>query len=577
MTLTRRLPRRWGAATAAILLAGSVLAGCGRHPAAGPAPSERPQAGGTIVYAAPPETDINWYLPLAGTEFNSLYNFQLIYQLYKPLIWINHQYQVNWATSVARAVTWNPQGTVYHIFLHRRWHWSDGRPVTSRNVLFTWEVLRAASNRHAPAPWPYADTGMGGLPGNIRRVTADGPYELTITLKQPVNQEWFLYNGIAQLTPMPAAAWDRYPRDMTRELAYLGQNGTNPGFDRVVDGPYRLTRAVDKQSWTLSPNPSYDGHKALATIVLTYEASDAAEFAALKSGAAQVGSLDPTQWGARAQLTHDRVRPAYPFAFFGVELNMNPSDPGGLGPVFRRLYVRQALEMGIDQAAIDRLWHGFAPPQYGPVPTIPRTAFLAPGLNHPLYPFDPARGQALLEQHGWRDVHGVMTRRGVRLAFTLLVPAGSGILTQDAELLKADWAREGVQVTLRPEPFADITAAIGNPKASWSAAVGQGIVYGGSYPTGGEMFSSRGGMNTYGYADPVMDRLIARTHQPAATPAAALQAFQAYERYAARQLPMLWINNAVTLSVVADNVHNAYHYFNYLVGFPRMQYWWIAR
>ena len=184
----------------------TVAAGCGAATTNPPASGATGvQKGGTIIFALPPQTNINWYLPVTTAAFDSVYNTQLLNMLYKPLIWINNQYQIDWKSSIARKITYNKQGTVYHVYLNKKWHWSNGQPVTAKDVLFTWNVVKAASATNAPAPWPFVGAGTGDIPNGIQSVVQNNPYELTFTLDKPANQQWFIYNGLIQLVPMPSS------------------------------------------------------------------------------------------------------------------------------------------------------------------------------------------------------------------------------------------------------------------------------------------------------------------------------------------------------------------------------------
>ncbi|NMP24864.1 hypothetical protein HIJ39_21390 [Sulfobacillus sp. DSM 109850] len=224
--------RRIALGAASALAAAVVMAGCGSAPTkTSPSAANKPAAGGTIVYALPSDTNLTWFFPLANLSNNSLYNFQLVDQLYKPLIWINDKYGIDWKDSIAQKITYNKAGTVYHVFMNPRWKWSDGTPVTSSDVLWTWKIIQAISNKNAPTPWPYVGAGTGDIPAGVQSVTANGKYEFTVTLKQPANQEWFIYNGLSQLLPLPEQAWNKYPGNITQEISYLRvfHNWTNHG------------------------------------------------------------------------------------------------------------------------------------------------------------------------------------------------------------------------------------------------------------------------------------------------------------------------------------------------------------
>lgn len=570
-----------------LLLGGSILAAvaltvsaCGQSHA-GTTSSFKANPGATIEYALPPQSNLNWFLPVVNAPDDSIQNFQFIYQMYKPLLWVNANYTVNWKTSIAKKITYNPQGTVYHVFLHHRWHWSNGQPVTSQDVLFTWSVIQAASQSNVPSPWPYVGLGTGDIPNGIQSVVANNNYELTITLKQPANQQWFIFNGIIQLIPMPKGAWDVH-KNMKNELVYLGDHSTDPQFDQVVDGPFKIGPSITNQYWTLVPNTHYDGHKAeVRRVIFEFEGSNDSEFAALKSGSVNVGYLDPSQYGARTELTRqgDVITPEYLFGYYETQLNMFPGSP--VKSLFDQLYMRQALQLGLNREAIDKdVYHGYAPSIDGPIPGTPKTSFLAPDLASNPYPYNPSRGKRLLEAHGWHLVNGVMEKNGVPLKLTLAYPSGSGAETTEVQLMKQDWAREGIDVSLRGMPGSNLESLTYSPSEAsrWEMSTGLAWFYDGPgyWPTGGQLFASNA-PSGFGYSNRTEDQLIAATHRPYDNPKQTLTAFYRYEDFTARHLPVLWQNNVGTLAVHAGNVHGSVKYADASVGFPQMQYWWVSQ
>lgn len=554
---------------------------CGTTATTSSTASNHPTSGGTIEYAELPQSNLNWFLPLVNTGFDSVANFQLIYQMYKPLLWVNANYTINWNSSIAQKITYNKAGTVYHVFLNPKWHWSNGKPVTSQDILFTWDVIKATSAANAPSPWPYVGAGTGDIPNGIKSLVANGNYEVTFTLDKPANQEWFIFNGIIQLIPMPKAAWDIH-KNIAKEIKYLGSEGSNPQFDQVVDGPFKIGPTANNQYWSLIPNRHYDGHKStVKRIVFTYEGSNAAEFAALKTGTINVGYLDQSEYGARSALTSqgDVITPEYLFGFYETQLNMFPGSP--VKSLFDHLYIRQALQMGINRQGIDdSIYHGYAPPIDGPIPGTPKTPFLDPALKTNPYPYSPARGKKLLEQHGWHMVNGVMTKGSQHLALQLDYPSGSTSETEEVELMKQDWAAEGIQVQLKGLPASTLEGITYNPSQpkGWEMSTGLAWFYNGPgyWPTGGQLFATNA-PSGFGYSSNEEDALIAATHRPYATAAESLQAFYRYEDYTAVQLPMLWQNNVGTLAVHAPNVHDSVKYADASVGFPQMQYWWVSK
>jgi peptide/nickel transport system substrate-binding protein len=544
----------------------------------GMAAASGPQHGGTIVFALGPGENITWYIPFANSANQTIENFQLDNLMYQPLLVINNQYAIDWQRSMADKVTWNAQGTVYHIYLNKKWHWSNGQPVTSANIMFAWHVIQAASNPKAPAPWPYVGAGSGDIPNGVQSIVPNGNYEVTITLKQPTNQNWFLYNGIGQLTPIPLQ-WNKYPNNITQEITWLGQQATNPGIDEnyPVDGPFRLTKAVSDQQWVLVPNTHYSGQVPyVSRFIMQYEASTDAEFAALRTGTVNVGYVPLALAPDIHQLVNDNTEATYNFGYGFIGLSYGPDAPGNANALFSQLYIRQALQMGIDQQGIiNAIDHGYGVPGNGPIPLKPVTIFLDPRLRHQVYPFNIAAGKKLLQDHGWKLVNGVFQKNGQSLSFTMVYSSGDTATDETMQLIQHDWAQEGIKVALKPTQFASMVALT---TKQYQMMGGIGITYGGSYPTGHDLFGTGGGLDAlYNYSNKEEDALIAATHKPYPTEAANLKAFYAYDYYTTTKLPVLWMPNTANISAWAKNVHNVMQYSYPVSGAFFPQYWWVSQ
>lgn len=413
--------------------------------------------------------------------------------------------------------------------------------------------------------------GAGGIPKLIKSFKVLSSHKFQVTLTKPANQLWFEYNGLIDFLPLPKKAWDKYPTHMNKELAYLAKNGNSVKFFNVVDGAFKMKSAVQNSAWTFVPNPKYDGHKAqIKRFIFQYQTSDSSEFNALKTGTVQVGYLPASMYASSKQLPNDRLVPGYTFMFERTMLNFkNPT----VGKLLRMLPVRQAMEYGIDQKGIIRtLYHGLGTLGTNPVPSHPAT-FLNPALTKQVYPFNPAKGKTILEKAGFKMVGGVMQNAaGQKLQFTVQYPSGNTTTTAMAQLMQQDWAQEGIKVSLQPVPFTTLLQYHHQP-TKWQVQTGIGWIYGGSYPTGGGMFSSTGGYNFFGYSNSTMNKLINATHLPYASTSGSQKAMNAYEMFAAKHLPALWMPLAAGLNEYSKTVVGLRKYQNNFTGSLSPQYW----
>jgi peptide/nickel transport system substrate-binding protein len=560
---------------AAILLI--VTSGCGSTSAASSAQR-------TAVVALAPQTSPNWFFPIRAIGSGSDVNMQMESLLYKPLLTITSTDGIDYHHSLASHVAVSHNDTVFTITLNPRYKWSDGKPITAQDVLFTWDIIKTTSSHATNLPWFHAGSGVGGIPSKWRSVVAQGNNRIVVTLTQPVNPQWFIRNGLAQISPVPKFVWNKYPGDMTKTLAFIKSVANSPGNPafKVVDGPYHFDTMQANNYWAFVPNPQYGGHKStLSKIVFQYESSASSEFTGLKNGTISFGYLPPSLWSARAQLTHDKLNPAYLFGFNYLQPNLSSQAPHGLGIVFQQQYVREALQMGIDQRSIvQTMYHGQAVAENGPIPAQPPTKFYDPALSKPLYPFNPKAGKALLENHGWHLVNGVMTNaNGVKLAFTLTYVSGSNTDTSIVQLIQHDWASEGIQITLQSQPFDNIIArANQTDPTQWNMVWwGGGWTYEPDfYPSGGGLFATGAGANFGGYASKKMDSLIQATYAPG-TPAEITSRMNAYQAQVATDLPVLWIPWSSTVNVHAANLHGTVKTFNPVSDLYFPNYWTFSK
>ncbi|PSR37120.1 MAG: ABC transporter substrate-binding protein, partial [Sulfobacillus thermosulfidooxidans] len=230
-------------------------------------------------------------------------------------------------------------------------------------------------------------------------------------------------------------------------------------------------------------------------------------------------------------------------------------------------------------AMIQAFFHNQGVLENDPIPSQPKTVFYDAQLSHLIYPFNPQRGKALLEQHGWHLHNGVMEKHGVKLAFTLLYVSGSNSAANIVQLVKQDWAQEGIQVSLQSGPFDQVlsTAQQSDPQ-KWNMAF-----WGTSswtyepdyYPTGGSFYLTGAGANQGGYNDRNMDRLILRSYAPG-TPQQIRQALDAYLSYAAHQLPVLFLPYTPSFNEHATDIHGVVSTYNPITTFMYPNHWTIS-
>jgi peptide/nickel transport system substrate-binding protein len=583
-----RAPRArllWTAAGAACLLA----AGCTGNVTSGNTSSGTPVKGGTATFALAVGQDFSWILPMENQANNEPWDLNVEEALYRPLYFAGDGTSptIDYPLSLAYPPVWSDNNQTVTIHL-KHYLWSDGQPVTSRDVEFYLNLIRAGKSQFA---W-YVP---GELPDNIRSASYPSPTEVVLHLNQSYSQQWFDDNQLTWIFPLPQQAWDRTSLtgkvgnyDLTaagaeQVWAFLyGQaekvsSYTTSPLWQTVDGPWRLTgyNQVTFET-TLEPNTKYTGPvKAhLAQVVIESEPDETAEVDALRSGILDYGYLPLDDYGLKGYLqSHGfTVAPWAPEYSQWAELGYTSPV---YGPLVRQLYLRQALQHLVDQPLyLSSLFHSLGQYTYGPVPNLPGSAYVSAAEKTDPDPYSVAAARSLLEAHGWAPgAGGYMACKhagtgasdcgagiaaGRVLSFKLMFETEAPSLEAEVEAYQTAAKSAGVQITLDPQTETTMFSIGGTCPpgpcdygiliyADWMWNYGQGDVY----PSSDGIFQTGANYWAGGYSSPEADKLIV-----AATRNTGLSNLYAEENYLSKNIAALWfptVDNQI--SVVKDTLH----------------------
>jgi len=479
--------------------------------------------------------DITSFNPLL---VDSLYNQQAASMMYLGLIWLDGSTgQIDWSRSLASSITTPDEGTTYNVTL-RPWHWSDGVPVTTTDIAYTFKLIKELGPT-------YVGYGAGGMPDIIKSLNIISPTQFQVVLKRRVNSTWFIYNGLGQLLPLPEHSWGKYSLDQ------IFQAQSSPAFFNVIDGPLRTVRLDVGLDLIMAPNPAYEGPKMhFQRLILKFLESDGAEVQGVESGDLDMANAPVALWDAVQDLPGIRLVTLPPADSYNEsQLNLHNPKVAFLQDV----RVRDAIADAIDEAGMVQLIdHGLGEEIYGPVPPEPPT-FLSPEMKAGHYPvgYDPAKARVLLKEAGYTPgPDGIMQKNGVKLSFVYLMLSGDAMIEQMTEFMQSDLAKVGIQMKVREIEFNQLLALLNNPNSDWQAAgLGQDL---GGYPTGEDLFKTNSFENSGGYSDATMDRLI---DQSTDTPG--MTGLYAYENYASAQQPVIFMETAQVTLLVRKNLQGA--------------------
>lgn len=481
------------------------------------------------------------------TSFNQLfvtseYNQEAVWLIFEQLIWINHNHDIDWTRSIAKSVTTPDNGKTFDITL-RPWVWSDGVPVTSADVLYTFKLIQDYGEN-------YSGYGNGGMPMLIQSMTAPDAEHVQIVLKHAVNPQWFILNGISQLTPMPSHVWKKYTANQ------IWDKQSDPAFFAVVDGPLKIKKLAIGQYAEFVPNPLYQGGKMhFEHFFMKFENSEGEELQAVESGDLDMSNIPFDLYDKASSLPGMNVV-TLPPSYTWEELIPNIANKST--PFFGDLRVRQALADAINQKEVIRIsMHGHGVETHNPVPTSP-SVFLSPSAKTGAFPvgYDPEKAKLLLKEAGFvPGPDGILEKDGRKLAFTLKIPAGQSLRIEMAEVIQQDLRAVGIEMKVQQVEFNQLLTAMVSLPQSWQAIlIAEDLS---PYPSGEELFKTGGYFNNNGYSDKKMDELIEEsTDQPG------MQGLFAYQDYTSEQQPVIFLPSEQYSVLVRKGLHGVRDFMN---------------
>jgi len=563
-------------------------------------------AGGTARVALPSGVTLNWiwpFIPLTNANEYNTEGFEML--MYRPLYMFGNNgpsVSVNYPLSLANAPAYSADGTTVTITM-KGWKWSNGETVNASDVLFWLNMMKAEDAN-------YYGTVPGLLPDNLASYSATDANTVVLHLKSAVSSIWFTYNQLAEITPM-SAAWD-----VTSAGATAGSGGcatdsaadkwakcvavwnfltaqakdaksyaTNPLWG-VVDGPWKLSSFSTAASGPVTsfvPNTAYSGSPKPQLAGMTYYAytDDTTEYTALKTNQLDVGYIPPADLapvsGTQVLPPSNPLGSAYTLGTayaFGIQYFLINFNNPTLGPAFKQLYVRQAIQELVDQEGmIKSVDRGYGYPTSGGVPTQPPSQWVPQVQNQNdgqgPYAFSIANATQLLTSHGWKNVGGVMTCQngaqcgagiatGTKLSMTMDYATGITAFQQEVAIIKSDMQQAGIAMNLVPQSFNTIIGETAPCKPTQASCKWDILNFGGwnfngpgFEPTGEPLFQTGASSNSGSYSDPRMDNLINATHT-----SSSLSVFQQYATYLAEQLPFIWMPNAYTVTATNSKLAN---------------------
>lgn len=402
--------------TLVAVFAMSLMVGCGTSPGSTQAPplkqlvvaeNSEPTTLDPLFQTTLSEANLEW-----GGIFNAL-------DAFTPSGGFTGALASSWSVSSSH--------TMWTFKLRPHVTWQDGKPFSSSDVAFTFDVaLNPATGAFIP---PI-------LKAQIQSVSANGPNEVSITLKHPLPASLFL-QAISYVPIVPQHILGSVPPS---QLSADTQFNQHP----IGTGPLMLTNWVQGDYLKFRANPRYFlGAPHIKNVVVDIIPSPTTAVAQLETGAVDLVDastpLTPSQYQAAAK--HSNVT-----GYTNTNLSWKNITLSEMG-LFRDIYVRQALDYATPKRQlIKSILNGYATPAYY---SQPQTSWQGTMTGVHEYPFSLSKAKNLLTAHGFHMANGVMTLGGQKLDVTLYASSTDPQNQLIARVLQQDWGKIGVQVHIR--------------------------------------------------------------------------------------------------------------------------------
>ena len=506
-----------------------VLAACGENK---PRSTAETDHGGTLVIAMPSDPGAI-FPPFALNTSARLIASQIYDYLADVGPEMNTIGDAGFQAQLAESWRWSSDSLSIAFHLNPRARWHDGRPVTSRDVMFTHSL--------------YRNPELGGqtIEEHARVDSVTATDSLTVVFWFATRSPVQFLDAAAQVQVLPAHVIEKLPVKSLRS--------SSPPL--IGSGRFRLKRWDKGASGELVTDSSnYRGRAKLDRVIWTTSGSPSA-ITRLLSGSADV--FEPMRPDdVREAARNEKLRVVTLQGLDYVFLHFNLRDAGQSSrphALFGDRELRRSISMLVDRAQVVRnILDTFALVPLGPtVRAYPTTDSLVAQL-----PFDTVRAGRTLDSLGWsRSAPGaVRTRNGRPLAFTVIVPSSSTNRVRAAVLIQEQLRRAGVRMDIENMDNAAFMARWADKK--FDAALGtwnMGATPGITLKLWGRPGHSRGGVNFGSYWNPAFDAAVDSALE-ANDPRLARAFFTKAYRIINEDAPAVWLYEPKTIIGIHSRV-----------------------
>jgi len=321
--------------------------------------------------------------------------------------------------------------------------WSDGEPLTSEDVAFTYRFVIDNNIPQYRAYFPF-------------NPVFETPDERTLIWR--AEKPTFAPQMPPFVYVVPEHVWAEYDGQDRKSIRAV------PNTPSVASGPFVLTEWESGRSWTLTRNEQYWGERPVVDeIRYQLYTNQEAMVQALKNGEVDfIEDVQPSLLGAIEDIPEITVQRTISDWWLNFAFNFGGQSPSASAhPALHDYHLREAIALAVDkQEIVDKAYLGAATTG----DTIIRPASAYWHLDIPAddeYPYDPVAANALLDQAGYADTDGDGVREDPESGEPLILDVPASQSTNGAveagRLIVGQLREVGVEVKLHPSSEAKMT------------------------------------------------------------------------------------------------------------------------
>ncbi|MDS3859442.1 ABC transporter substrate-binding protein [Thermosynechococcaceae cyanobacterium BACA0444] len=387
--------------------------------------------------------------------------------------------------------------------------WSDGHPLTTADVVFTYNEIYL----NPKIPSSTIDILRVGQQKQLPTIQALDARRVQFSLPEPF-APFFRTSGLPILPEHSLAEGIRtLDRDGNPKFLTMWGTQTNPTLI-IANGPFTIESYTTNQRIIFRRNPHYWKRPEPYLERFVWQIVDSTDTALIQFRSRGLDVLDvaPMNFSLlkrEEESGNFRIYnggPASGVTF--LSFNQNKGSRNGqplVDPIksawFNSIPFRQAVAYAIDrQTMINNLYRGLGATQNSPL-SVQSPYYLSPEAGLKVYDFDPDQSRKLLAEAGfsWNQENQLLDPKGHRVQFTLLSTTGSPVREAISAQIKQNLAAIGIQADLTFISFSTLVEKLAN-SYDWEAYIG--AFTGGVEPNNGfNIWSPNGRLHVFNQAD----------------------------------------------------------------------------